>query len=217
LPTVDKNIVKLISKKIYLIRHGETDLNRAGVVQGSGVDTSINDFGRRQANQFYEKYKHVPFDKVYTSKLKRSIQTVDKFIDNGIPHQSLSGLNEINWGASEGMRFNSEADKYYNSVISKWQSGETDFPIVGGESPEDVLERQKPALKGILSYSDDQYILICMHGRAMRVFLCLMLNYSLSLMDVFQHNNVCLYVLNYTGSIFTIETFNDSSHLNSLQ
>ncbi|MCZ6899539.1 MAG: histidine phosphatase family protein, partial [Bacteroidetes bacterium] len=52
----------MISKKIYLIRHGETDLNRAGVVQGSGVDTSINDFGRRQANEFYEKYKHVPFD-----------------------------------------------------------------------------------------------------------------------------------------------------------
>ena len=115
------------------------------------------------------------------------------------------------------MPYNSEADKYYYSVISKWQSGETDFPIIGGESPEDVLKRQKPALEGILSCSDDRYILICMHGRAMRVFLCLMLNYPLSLMDVFQHNNVCLYVLNYTGSIFTIETFNDSSHLNSLQ
>ena len=217
MPTEDKNIVKLISKKIYLIRHGETDLNRAGVVQGSGVDTSINDFGKKQANLFYDKYKQIPFDKVYTSKLKRSIQTVNKFINKGIPHQSLIGLNEINWGDSEGMTFNSEADKYYHSVISKWQSGETDFPVEGGESPDDVLERQKPALQEILSSKDDQYILICMHGRAMRVLLCLMLNYPLSLMDVFQHNNVCLYVLNYTGSIFTIETFNDTSHLNSMQ
>ena len=217
MPSVDKNIVKLISKKIYLIRHGETELNREGVVQGSGIDASINDFGRKQANRFYGKYKHIPFDKVYTSKLKRSIQTVDNFINNGIPHQSLSGLNEINWGDSEGMPFNSEADKYYQSVISKWQNGETGYPIKGGESPEDVLKRQKPALQEILSNKDDQYILICMHGRAMRVFMCLMLNYPLSLMDVFQHNNVGLYVLNYTGSIFAIETFNDTSHLNSLQ
>ena len=216
MPTVNKNIVKLISKKIYLIRHAETDLNREGVVQGSGVDALINDFGRRQANKFYEKYKHVPFDKVYSSKLKRSIQTVDKFINTGIPHQSLIGLNEINWGVGEGMPFNSEADKYYYSVIAKWQSGETGFPIKGGESPEDVLERQKPALHKILSNGDDRFILICMHGRAMRIFLCLMLNYPLSLMDVFQHENLCLYILNYTGSIFTIETFNDTSHLNSL-
>lgn len=217
MPTVDKNIVKLISKKIYLIRHAETDLNREGIVQGSGVDASINDFGRKQANKFYAKYKLIPFDKVYTSKLKRSIQTVEKFINNGIPHQSLIGLNEINWGIGEGMPFNSKADKYYYSVISKWQSGETDFPIEGGESPEDVMARQKPALEEILSNGNDQNILICMHGRAMRVFLCLMLNYPLSLMDVFQHNNLCLYILNYTGSIFTIETFNDTSHLNSLQ
>jgi bisphosphoglycerate-dependent phosphoglycerate mutase len=39
-------------KDIYLIRHGETDYNRLGVVQGSGIDADLNDLGRRQAQAF---------------------------------------------------------------------------------------------------------------------------------------------------------------------
>ncbi|EJF08716.1 histidine phosphatase family protein, partial [Pontibacter sp. BAB1700] len=34
-------------KKIYLIRHGQTDFNLQGIVQGSGVDASLNELGRR--------------------------------------------------------------------------------------------------------------------------------------------------------------------------
>ena len=39
-------------KDIYLIRHGETDYNRMGVVQGSGIDADLNELGNRQAQAF---------------------------------------------------------------------------------------------------------------------------------------------------------------------
>ncbi|HNU42529.1 MAG TPA: histidine phosphatase family protein, partial [Cyclobacteriaceae bacterium] len=32
----------MITKKIYIIRHGQTDFNLKGIVQGSGVDSSLN-------------------------------------------------------------------------------------------------------------------------------------------------------------------------------
>ena len=48
-------------KEIYIIRHGETDYNRQGIVQGQGVDTSLNDLGRRQASAFFEHYRHIDF------------------------------------------------------------------------------------------------------------------------------------------------------------
>src|SRR5687768_4016565 len=79
---------KLSIKKIYLIRHGQTDFNLKNIVQGSGVDTDLNDKGRSQAEAFYNKYKHVPFDKVYTSALKRSMQSVDLFVKSGIPTEA---------------------------------------------------------------------------------------------------------------------------------
>ncbi|MDH5367751.1 MAG: histidine phosphatase family protein, partial [Cyclobacteriaceae bacterium] len=176
------------SKKIYLVRHGQTDYNLKGIVQGSGIDASINNTGRAQADNFFESYKDVLFDKVYTSALQRSIQSVDKFIKSGIPHKILTGLNEINWGNREGKVFTPVEDIYFQQVIEAWRLGDTALKIDGGESPEDVRDRQKIALREILSREEEETILICMHGRAMRIFLCLILNYPLSRMDEFEHH-----------------------------
>ncbi len=201
------------SKKIYLIRHGETDYNKRGVVQGSGINAPLNDTGRKQAAAFYEKYKDIPFDKVYTSELQRSIQSVQNFIDDGIPHVSFAGLNEINWGIYEGKIVNSHDSQYYETITEAWTRGEVDVRIEGGDSPIMVQERQKPVLDYIEKQENEKTILICMHGRAMRIFLCLMLGESLKNMDEFAHTNLGLYILNYTDGAFTLELANDQAHL----
>jgi len=46
-------IKKLATKKIYVVRHGETEYNRTGVVQGSGVNSALNDNGFKQADLFF--------------------------------------------------------------------------------------------------------------------------------------------------------------------
>lgn len=204
------------SKKIYLIRHGQTELNRLGIVQGSGVDAELNDTGFRQARAFFEHYKHVPFDKVYTSSLKRTIQSVQDFLEMGLPHEAISGLNEISWGKNEGHKVSPERDAYYNYMIEAWSKGEVHLRIEGGESPLDVFERQKPALDLILSRKEEENILICMHGRAMRILLCQLLNYPLKDMDVFQHENLCLYKISFTGSMFSVDAYCDVEHLSEI-
>ena len=195
-----------------MIRHGQTDYNLRGIVQGSGIDAPLNNTGIVQAQAFYDVYKSAAFDKVYTSTLQRSFQSVDGFIKDDIPHEQLSGLNEISWGDREGVVFTPNEDAYYHQVISNWQQGNTSLPIEGGESPEMVLERQKIALEHILK-GEEETILICMHGRAMRILLCLMLNYPLQFMDEFEHTNLCLYKINYTGNMFSIDWHNDQRHL----
>ncbi len=203
-------------KTIYLIRHGQTNYNRMGIVQGGGIDSDLNELGLKQAQAFFEHYQNIPFDKIYTSTLKRSIQSVKQFIDKNIPWERHAGLNEINWGHREGTRITPEEDAYYYSVIEAWSKGEVDLRIDGGESPTDVVTRQKPVLDLILSRPEEKNILICMHGRAMRMFLCLMLNYPLQCMDVFEHQNLCLYKLHHSGNMFTVESYNDVTHLGGL-
>jgi probable phosphoglycerate mutase len=57
-----------------------------------------------------------------------------------------------------------------------------------------------------------------MHGRAMRIFLSLLLNYDLRYMDQFEHNNLCLYLLEgLPDRTFTIKKFNDQDHLKDLK
>jgi probable phosphoglycerate mutase len=203
-------------KNIYIIRHGQTAFNLKGIVQGSGVDSSLNETGVAQAQAFFDKYCDIKFDKIYTSFLKRSVESIQKFKDNGIPHEQILELNEISWGIREGQVITIEEDKYYHKMLSDWREGKTQCKIEGGESPEDVLYRQKKAISHIMSQENETTILICMHGRAIRILMTLLLNYPLRKMDLFQHENLCLYKLAHTGTMFSVEKYSDTKHLKSL-
>lgn len=212
------NAIRLTQKTIYLIRHGETDYNRRGVVQGSGVDSDLNDMGRAQAMAFFQAYQHVPFNKIYISGLKRTYQTAELFIELGIPYEKLTGLNEISWGVMEGKVPGNLDNEYYRNLIEAWSSGNTALQTDGGESPDQVVDRQREAINTILSHPDEETVLVAMHGRAMRILLCWLTNRPLAEMDQFEHSNLCLYKLryDYDTETFTIELANDTSHLLSL-
>ncbi|PWJ57412.1 putative phosphoglycerate mutase [Dyadobacter jejuensis] len=205
-------------KSIYLIRHGETDLNRKGIVQGSGVDSPLNEWGKAQAQAFFNAYQHIPFDKIYTSNLIRTHQTVNSFLKLGIPHESYSGLNEISWGNREGKEPNTGDSQYYLDLVSAWQSGDIEASAEGGESPLDVRNRQLPVIETILSRPHERNILIAMHGRAMRVLLTILMKQPLIDMDQYHHSNLCLYKLEYSyeSKTFNLEVANDITHLLSI-
>ncbi|GAB3542924.1 histidine phosphatase family protein [Spirosoma fluminis] len=208
----------MTQKTIYLIRHGETDYNRRGVVQGSGVDSDLNGMGRAQAMAFFQAYQHVPFSKIYISGLKRTYQTAELFIELGIPYEKLTGLNEISWGVMEGKVPGNLDNEYYRNLIESWSAGNTTLPTDGGESPEQVEARQREAINALLAHPEEETVLVAMHGRAMRILLCWLTNRSLAEMDQFEHSNLCLYKLRYEyeTATFTIEVANDTSHLLSL-
>ena len=205
----------MASKDIYIIRHGETEYNRRGIVQGSGVDADLNEMGRAQAAAFFQAYQHVPFAKIYTSALRRTYQTVESFLELGIPTERLSGLNEISWGIMEGKIPNTLDDGYYRTLIEQWSAGHTNVPTDQGESPEDVVARQRPAIAHILAQAGESPVLIAMHGRAMRILLSWLLGKPLARMDQFEHSNVCLYKLTYESdtNAFSLNIANDTAHL----
>ncbi|QDK80785.1 histidine phosphatase family protein [Spirosoma sp. KCTC 42546] len=208
----------MAQKTIYLIRHGETDYNRRGIVQGSGVDSDLNEMGQAQAQAFFQAYQHVPFTKIYISGLKRTYQTVEPFIELGLPYEKLTGLNEISWGTMEGKAPGNLDNEYYRALIESWESGHTDQATDKGESPEQVADRQKVAMDTILSHPEEELVLVAMHGRAMRILLCWITNLPLAKMDQFEHSNLCLYKLSYdySSAQFTIELANDTAHLLTL-
>ncbi len=209
----------MLTKTIYLIRHGETEFNRRGVVQGSGIDSDLNELGYLQAKAFYDDYQDIKFDKIYTSKLRRTVQSVQEFINLGIPYEQFEGLNEISWGEKEGKVPNYLEDENYLEIIANWGNGKTDIPAAtGGETPEQVLDRQKLAFKEIIARSDEKMILVAMHGRAIRILLTHLLDLPLSAMDSFNHSNLCLYrlIYNYQTQRFSLDLANNTEHLTKL-
>ncbi|MFM2251348.1 MAG: hypothetical protein RLZZ358_2278 [Bacteroidota bacterium] len=203
-------------KKIYLLRHGQTDYNLQGVVQGSGIDAPINATGRAQAEAFFRTYQDIPFDQLYHSALIRTRQSIQGFIDLGIPVTSLAELNEISWGNYEGTPMTPEEGEYYRMMLDQWQQGNLDYAIAGGESPNLVAERLHRAIQIILN-GPGETILVCMHGRAMRIFLSLICQTPLKEMDQYEHGNLCLYLLQQEEKGgFTLLKENDQKHLRDL-
>ncbi|MDA0314442.1 MAG: histidine phosphatase family protein [Bacteroidetes bacterium] len=204
-------------KKIYLLRHGQTDYNLQGIVQGSGIDAPINAMGSAQAAAFFEAYSTISFDQLYHSALIRTKQSIQGFIDLGIPVEVLPELNEISWGEYEGTPMTPKEGEYYRMMLHQWQQGNLDYAMAGGESPNSVAERLNRAIQQII-HGPGNTILVCMHGRAMRIFLSLICQTPLKDMDQYEHGNLCLYLLQQEEEGgFVLLNQNDQDHLKGLK
>jgi len=203
---------KLADKEIYLVRHGETDYNRRGIIQGRGINSELNEKGKAQALAFYNFYKHLPFDYVFASMLTRTHQTMEPFARAGHTLLKYAELDEIDWGMHEGQGGDPKLAEEYQYLTNRWKEGFLEEKIAGGESPLELQRRQRDFLDNVLP-SFEKTILICSHGRAIRSLLCTMLNVPLSKMDDFPHTNLSLYKLNQYGDTFEVVLFNSTEHL----
>ena len=195
--------------KLYIIRHAETEYNKKGIIQGSEVDSDINDVGESQANSFYEYYKNINFDKIYVSDLKRTFQTIRRFTENGSSYEKLKEFNEISWGVNQGK---SDDLEDYAELIDTWLAGNLDNKFEEGESPNEMSER---LVKGFDKVLDDDHdtVLLCIHGRALRILLSKIIDNDLTKMDKYVHSNTGLYILEYKNGKYEILGSNLRDHL----
>ena len=195
--------------KLYIIRHAETEYNRKGIIQGSEVDSDINDVGESQANSFYEYYKNINFDKIYVSDLKRTFQTIRRFTEKGSSYEKLKEFNEISWGVNQGK---SDDLEDYAKLIDTWLAGNLDNKFEEGESPNEMSVR---LVKGFNKVLDDDHdtVLLCIHGRALRILLSKIIDNDLTKMDKYVHSNTGLYILEYKNGKYEILGSNLRNHL----
>jgi probable phosphoglycerate mutase len=201
-----------------MIRHGETDFNRMGIVQGGGVDSDLNEQGRNQGKAFFEAWKHVPFDGVFSSGLKRTAQTLEPWQSLGYGVEAVPGLNELGWGRIEGQHPTNNVRRTFRRTLNQWKAGNETYAIEGGESPAEVWARAKPFFDSLPQrFPNGGKILVCTHGRTMRILLANLLGYGVHRMDEFLHTNTSLNVLRmYENGRYFAEVLNDQRHLAQL-
>lgn len=200
------------AKIIYIVRHGETDYNHQGIIQGSGVDSALNETGRKQASAFFEHYREVPFETVLTSKLQRTHQTVQPFIDTGLPWEQFAEINEMNWGIHEGKRSTPEMVAEYQWIKDQWGRGFYDERVKDGESAAELAARLARFVEH-LQQRPESCLLVCSHGRAMSALMSLLRKEELKLMNQYIHANTGLWRTQYAEGIFRFEVENDTTHL----
>lgn len=147
--------------EIYLVRHGETDWNRARRIQGR-TDVPLNDTGREQARRTAELLARRSWDAVLTSPLSRARETAQIIAERlglGEPAE-VPALVERNYGAAEGLNF--------AQIDARYPEG-TEVP--GRESRTAVAERVMPELRRIAEEHLGGALVIVSHGGAIRAVL----------------------------------------------
>ena len=200
------------NKTIYIIRHGQTDFNLRGIVQGGGVDTSLNETGRQQGNAFFKNYGHLPFEAVLTSTQKRTHETVKPFIDNQLPWEQFPQIIEMGWGDHEGKESTTESRKEYRMVANEWNNGNYNIGLSNGETAQELGMRIEKFVTHV-QQRPEKLLLICSHGRTMRALMCIMKKLPLSRMDDFSHSNTGLWIAEQKENQFNFLKENDTSHL----
>src|SRR5215467_14607337 len=88
---------------LLLVRHGETDWNADGRLQGQ-TDRPLSDFGRRQARQLAEELDGEQFEAIYSSDLARARETAEIVSERrGLAVRLDPDLREKDWGNWEGL------------------------------------------------------------------------------------------------------------------
>lgn len=123
--------------KVFLLRHGQTDANEAGVIQGSGDFSKLTDLGRKQAQEVYgaitSDAKDFRLTSVYCSPLTRTRQTLAELraVDNKRPKHArklpieetiLANLREIDFYDWQG-KSKSELQFAYPESYNAWKAG----------------------------------------------------------------------------------------------
>lgn len=162
--------------RLYIIRHGETDWNTKGRLQGQ-TDTRLNDKGIRLAQITAEGMKDIPFDFCITSPLKRARQTAEIVLkDRQIPILEDDRIREIRFGLWEGLgcRSGNFQIPVSKEAFDKFYTDPFHFePPKDGETVAEVCKRTREFLEEITAAPEyqDKTILIASHGCASRAIL----------------------------------------------
>ncbi len=148
--------------RINLIRHGETEWNVEGRYQGQ-ADPPLNANGLEQAHQLAGLLQDLGIDVLYTSPLKRALQTAQVLADRlGVLMKLDDRLMEIHQGDWQ-TRLRSEIEMLYPSHFKRWETEPWEVTPPGGEQLVEVQERVEAAMDEILILHPNQYVGIITH------------------------------------------------------
>lgn len=182
--------------KVFLIRHGESEANKNGVICG-WLDVSLTDKGREDAKLAKTYLSNVKFDKVYSSDLKRAKETANIVLPD-FEAETTPLIREIGVGDLQGLKV---AD--YSEEIKKFiAEGYKDY---NGESREELLNRVVE-FKKTLEDKDYENVAVFAHAGVLRKFLESVVKTKIDASTMYC-KNCMIAVFEYKNSFWKLHTW----------
>jgi broad specificity phosphatase PhoE len=197
----------------YCVRHGETEYNASGRIQGQH-DSQLSERGRRQFKIVAETLAREPIEAVYSSPLNRAFEGA-KLIAGALGLEAVVDprLMEINAGIFQELTWDEIAVRYPQEAV-RWRSGDADFQIPGGESRRTVTIRARAAFAEIREKGYQQVAIVA-HGGLLSGALKGLLGIPAGL-SPFRFDNGSITKLSWDQEVKLV-SLNLTAHLNGTQ
>lgn len=199
---------------MILIRHAESTWNQARRVQGH-MNPGLSDRGRAQAALLASRLRGRPFAGLYTSPLRRALETASVLGESvGFHAQPVDGLQEIRLGAWEG-KTAEEIRAIYGNAYDRWHDSPLEAPgPPGGEEIRAFQQRAIAALEDLRKEHPDGNVLVVTHGGVIKVYLCSILGLDLNRMFWLKTDNTAVTEILFNRETANVALLNDTCHLN---
>lgn len=157
---------------IYLVRHGETNANVAG--QWQDGEEALSERGHLQARHVAERLRELPFDRVFSSDMRRARETTETIMKHhavDVVYSNLLAERQVP-SSTVGAINEPIAGNPAHEFLQAWQAAgaDPDFRYEDEETVREIVERASAALT-LLGESGGAHILVVTHGTILRTII----------------------------------------------
>jgi len=185
-----------VTTQIYLVRHGQTDWNRAQRLQG-GIDTVLNRIGVAQAHEIADRLRPLTGSIVVTSPLVRARQTANAIVTRHRWALAVDPrLAEIDHGGWSGLT-HAAIERACPGAIACGQLRPEAMDLGGGEPLISAYRRVSTALRQLVSASQSEPVVVVSHGVVNALLVCAAVGRGPTHMDRYPQPNGFVYRLDF--------------------
>ena len=200
--------------EIILARHGETAWNAAEIFRGRS-DVELNDTGLKQAELLAEYLSGVRIEAVYSSPMKRALQTAETIAGCGKLGVNIApGLIDFNYGRWQGLS-QREVKERYKELYAEWVSRPERVKMPDGESLDDVSERAVAVVDDVVNKYQGTVVLVS-HRVVNKVLICALLGLDNSHFWSIKLDMCGITVFAFAKGQVILTRHNDTSFLKSI-
>ena len=169
---------KIVMLRLTLMRHGQSACSARDVLCGRGCDTELTAAGAAQAEAVAEEFKRLDWQAIYTSDLKRALQTAEplaKAIGQTIVRDHR--FDEIDYGTWDGQLASRLARL---TGFRDFQQDAAQYSPPGGETASQIAMRAQAALDDLRADCPNGEVLVVSHKTTLRILFCILLGIPLA-------------------------------------
>jgi broad specificity phosphatase PhoE len=198
---------------LILVRHGETERNSQGKLQGGMSDLPLNEKGREQGHRLGMALQGEKLEAIYSSPLRRALATAEAIsAHHHLKALMVPALTELNMGLIDGLDL-AQVKENHAGFLWQWREGNYSVALPEGESVLEVQQRAWGAVEDTHRHHPEGTVVLVSHSITLQMIITAALEAPLASFQRFRIAVGSISILHIDDHGSSLVRLNDVHHL----